>query len=90
MKQLYQTTQFGKDVKRVKRRGKDLLKLKFVVKKLAKGEVLEAKFKDHPLIGRWNGCRDCHIEPDWLLIYCTDEKILGLERTGSHSDLFKS
>lgn len=89
MKKLSQTTQFAKDVKRMQKRGKDLEKLKAVVKKLAERDPLDAKHNDHPLIGPWKNCRDCHIEPDWVLIYHTDAHILRLERTGTHIDLFK-
>ena len=89
MKQLSQTTQFSKDVKRMKKRGKDIDKLKEVVKKLANGISLNPGYRDHPLTGKWKNSRDCHIEPDWVLIYTTDEQSLRLERTGSHSDLFK-
>jgi len=89
MKNLSQTTQFTKDVKRMSKRGKDLEKLKAVVKKLAQGESLAAKHRDHPLVGPWKNCRDCHIEPDWVLIYSVDTHNLRLERTGTHSDLFE-
>lgn len=73
----------------MRRRGKDLDKLKAVVHKLANNEVLDPSHRDHPLTGDWKNCRDCHIESDWLLIYSVDEKILHVERTGSHSDLFR-
>ena len=89
MKRLSQTTQFAKDVKRMRKRGKDLEKLKAIVRKLVEYEPLEARHKDHPLAGHWKNCRDCHIEPDWILIYSADEEYLRLERTGTHSDLFK-
>ena len=89
MKQLSQTTQFARDVKRMRKRGKDLEKLKAIVKKLAKDESLDPKHRDHPLSGPWRDCRDCHIEPDWVLIYSTSPHKLRLERTGTHSDLFK-
>lgn len=89
MKQLSQTKQFGRDVKRMKKRGKDLSKLCEIVRDLAEGKILPLKHNDHPLIGTWKPSRDCHIEPDWLLIYTADDKALKLERTGSHSDLFE-
>jgi mRNA interferase YafQ len=89
MKQVAQTKQFYRDIKRMKKRGKDLSKLKNIVKKLAQGKTLLPKNKDHALVGSWKPSRDCHIEPDWLLIYTTDDDFLRLERTGSHSDLFK-
>jgi len=89
MKRVSQTTQFARDVKRMRKRGKDLEKLKVLVTKLAKIEPLDPKHRDHPLIGPWKNCRDCHVEPDWILIYSADPHSLHLERTGSHSDLFK-
>ena len=89
MKSVSQTTQFARDVKLMRKRGKDLAKLKEVVEKLAAGAPLPQKYKDHPLIGPWRPSRDCHIEPDWILIYTTDTESLRLERTGSHSDLFR-
>ena len=88
MKQLSQTKQFSKDLKRVTKRGKDLDKLKVIVRNLAEGKALDPKHRDHPLIGEWRGSRDCHIESDWLLLYTTDDNELRLERTGTHSDLF--
>jgi mRNA interferase YafQ len=83
-----QTTQFRKDTRRLGKRGKDLSRLRGVVDLLLAGSVLPDRLRDHPLSGDWKGWRDCHIEPDWLLIYklLSDELILG--RTGSHSDLF--
>ncbi len=89
MKKPIQTTQFLRDVKRMRKRGKDLAKLELVVRQLASGRALEEKYKDHPLSGIWNDSRDCHIEPDWILIYSTDVEFLRLERTGTHSDLFR-
>jgi mRNA interferase YafQ len=89
MKQISQTKQFGRDVKRMKKRGKDLTKLREIVRNLTLGKTLPPKCKDHPLVGAWKPSRDCHIEPDWLLIYTVDDESLRLERTGSHSDLFK-
>lgn len=83
-----QTSRFKEDLKRQVKRGKDLGKLKEVVGWLVEGEPLPTKNQDHALTGNWTGWRDCHLEPDWLLIYklLPDELILG--RTGSHSDLF--
>ena len=86
---LHYTTQFKKDYKRLKKQKKDLSKLRFVIEKLASGQLLEPKHKDHQLSGSWKGHRDCHIEPDWLLIYRVSAEDLYLERTGSHSALFK-
>lgn len=73
----------------MKKRGKDIKKLQTVVNKLANNETLHPKYRDHSLMGEWKPCRNCHVEPDWLLVYYSDSNILRLERTGSHSDLFK-
>jgi len=86
---LIYTTQFKKDYKRIKRQEKNVVLLENVIKKLLKKEQLEPKYKDHKLTGRWKSFRDCHIEPDWILIYQLTEDTLILERTGSHSDLFR-
>lgn len=84
------TTQFKKDLKLAKKQGKDIDRLFDVIEKLANGEVLEDKYRDHDLTGNYKGCRECHVEPDWLLIYEIDNGILVLMlyRIGSHSDLF--
>lgn len=84
------TTKFQKDLKRAQQRGYDISLLTEVIRKLAAGEPLPAKNKDHPLSGDYTGCRECHITPDWLLIYETTDKelVLYLLRTGTHSDLF--
>ena len=89
MKRLSQTKQFSKDVKRVARRGKDLEKLRQIVLTLASDGTLDVRQRDHALTGEWKGSRDCHIEPDWILIYTSTETDLRLERTGTHSDLFR-
>lgn len=85
----YQTA-FKKDYKRIKRRGYDIKLLETVIGLLASGKELPVEYKDHPLIGDYVGCRECHITPDWLLIYEISQKelILYLTRTGTHSDLF--
>ena len=85
------TTKFQKDLKRVQKRGYDISLITDIIKKLANGEQLPEKNKDHALSGNFTGCRECHITPDWLLIYEIDngELILYLTRTGTHSDLFK-
>ena len=84
------TTKFQKDLKRIERRGYDISLITDIIKKLANGETLPEKNKDHGLSGNYMGCRECHITPDWLLIYeiVDDELILYLTRTGTHSDLF--
>lgn len=86
---IYYTTQFKRDYKRIKKQIKDLDKLKIIIEKLAAGRKLEPKYRDHQLSGNWKGHRDCHIESDWILIYRTEADELFLERTGSHSELFK-
>ena len=83
-----QTKQFKKDVKRMRKRGKDLEKVKAVIDLLVAEEPLPPKNRDHKLGGNWIGRRDCHIEPDWILIYKLTEDELLLERTGTHSDIF--
>lgn len=84
------TTKFQKDVKRAQHRGYDLSLLTAVIKTLAAGDPLPEKNRDHSLSGDYSGCRECHIAPDWLLIYelCDADLILYLTRTGTHSDLF--
>lgn len=82
---------FEKDLKRIKKSGNyNLEKLFEIVDKLSMGLVLEEKFRDHKLSGNYEGLRECHINPDWLLIYeiRDDELVLFLYRKGSHSDLF--
>ncbi len=85
---LSQTTQFAKDITRQVKRGKDPEKLAAAVKLLLEKKTLPAQYKDHPLRGEWKNRRDCHLEPDWILIYRISDEELRLERTGSHSDLF--
>jgi mRNA interferase YafQ len=89
MKKVSQTRQFSRDVDRMRKRGKNLEKLQAIVRLLAVGAPLPANNRDHPLLGQWQPSRDCHIEADWILIYTTDRDMLRLERTGTHSDLFK-
>ena len=85
------TNQFKKDLKLAQKQGKDTDKLFEVIEKLANGEKLDAKYRDHDLTGNYKGCRECHVEPDWLLIYevMGDVLVLMLYRVGSHSELFK-
>jgi len=83
------TTQFKKDVKRAEKRGKDLTELKAVLDLLIEGKPLPPEYKDHPLRGNFAGSRDCHIQPDWILIYTIVETHVRFERTGTHSDLFR-
>jgi mRNA interferase YafQ len=89
MKTIRRTSQFKRDVKRMQRQGRDLEKLKRVLEGLVKGEGLAPKYRDHILVGQYKGTRECHVEPDWLLIYELAESEIVLIRTGSHSDLFR-
>ena len=82
-------TAFKKDFKRLEKRGVDQEKLRRVIKLLLAEIPLEEQYRDHPLRGKFAGARDCHIEPDWVLIYAVVENELRLIRTGSHTDLFK-
>ena len=84
------TNKIQRNIKLMKKRGKDLEKLKTVLNLLQRGIELPAKYKDHALTGNYIGCRECHIEPDWLLVYeiINEEFIILLLTTGSHSDLF--
>lgn len=84
------TGQFKRDYKAALKRGCDPKKLQAVVEVLCRGEELPPKNRDHALVGDYHGCRECHIQPDWLLVYQVIEEalILRLIRTGTHSDLF--
>lgn len=85
------TNRFKKDLKLAKKQGKTLSKLLTVIELLANGETLDMKYRDHALTGDYSGTRECHIEPDWLLVYeiRNNVLILVLYRLGSHSELFK-
>ena len=89
MLDLVSTTQFRKDLKRIRKRGYRLARLDDVLQMLLREEPLPAKHRDHDLTGDYTGFRECHIEPDWLLIYAIDKGklILTASRTGTHSDL---
>ena len=89
MRVIRTTTQFKRDFKRQVKRAKDMALLKAVITQLAQGESIEQRFRDHPLAGGYQGSRECHLEPDWLLIYELTQDELILIRTGSHSDLFE-
>lgn len=86
------TINFKRQYRKLKKQGKDLNKLYEVIKRLANGEDLDSKYKDHKLVNvkKYMNCKECHIEPDWLLIYkiVDEELILVLFSTGSHSELF--
>lgn len=81
---------FKKDYKQAQKQGKNMLKLQKLIAQLANDEVLPESFRDHRLSGDYSGYSECHIEPDWLLIYKKEDeiKVLALARTGSHSNLF--
>ena len=86
------TSQFKKDYKRAQKRGLDMSELRTVLDKLCAGEALDERNRDHALAGNYVGFRECHIHPDWLLIYAIDgdRLILTAARTGTHSDLFSN
>lgn len=79
---------FKRDVRRAEKRGKDMAKLRVLLRLLIEGRSLPASYQDHPLKGNWKGYRDTHIEPDWVLIYRVAGNELRLARTGTHADLF--
>ncbi len=86
------TKSFNKDIRRIERSGShDIEKLKVVIRKLINGEPLEPRYKDHKLTGNYKGHRDCHIDPNWILIYRIDRvaQTITFIRTGSHADLFE-
>ena len=85
------TSRFKKDLKKAKKQGKDIEKLFDIIERIAKDETLNERYRDHSLAANYKGTRECHIDPDFLLIYEKIEEVLvfSLVRTGSHSDLFK-
>ena len=89
MRALRTTKQFDRDLRRAKRRGKTLDKLWEIVELLVRGEPLPSRCRRHRLSGQWNRLWECHIEPDWLLIWDEAEQTLTLIRTGTHADLFQ-
>lgn len=84
------TSQFKQDLKLAKKQGKDIEKLYALIEQLADGKAIAKKHRDHGLTGDYKGCRECHIEPDWLLVYeiYNEVLVLMLNRLGSHSELF--
>ncbi|WLE97558.1 MAG: type II toxin-antitoxin system YafQ family toxin [Candidatus Electrothrix communis] len=86
---IYYTTRFKRDFKRIRKKHKNLRKLQAVIELLVDEKTLDSRYKDHRLIGNWANHRECHIEPDWLLIYRITDNNLYIERTGSHAELFK-
>ena len=90
MLEIVPSNRFRKDLKLLRRRGCDMALLEEVIDRLAAGETLAPKYRDHQLTGDYDGFRECNIAPDWLLVYQIREKelLLLLSRTGTHSDLF--
>lgn len=84
------TAKFKKDYKLGKKRGLDIRLLEYIINELANQRQLEQKYQDHPLSGDYIGFRECHLQPDWLLVYLVEDNVLTLTlaRTGTHSDLF--
>lgn len=89
MRPVFYTRQFFRDVKRMQKRGKDLEKLKNIVRTLVSGAALDPIHRDHKLSGVFRDRRECHIESNWLLIYKLQGNQIVFERTGTHSDLFR-
>lgn len=89
MRTIVRSAAFKKDFKRLQKRGLDMRQLQEIIAALASGQALEHRYKDHSLKGTYARFRECHITPDWLLIYTLAVDELGLARTGSHSDLFE-
>jgi len=83
------TAQFEKDVKRAKKRSYDMSKLGEVIRLLGQGDMEDRQYRDHPLKGKYEGLRECHLSPDWLLIYHSSLEQVLLVRTGTHADLFR-
>ena len=88
MREVIWHSAFKKDFKLTEKRGKDTQKLSDIIDELKLGQALPKKNKNHKLKGNYAGCWECHVEPDWLLIYKIDPEELILMRTGTHSDLF--
>lgn len=89
MRVILRTSQFKQDYKRMMKRGRQSNEFRTVIEQIALGQQLAARHRDHELIGQYSGTRECHIEPDWLLIYELSEDELVLIRTGTHADLFE-
>ncbi len=88
MRTFSRTSQFKRDVKLAGKRGRKLDKLREIIDLLIDGAELPQRYRDHPLRGNFAGSRDCHVEPDWILIYTIEGNHVRFERTGTHSDLF--
>jgi mRNA interferase YafQ len=82
------TGKFRKELRLMEKRGKDSRKIGEIIHELLHKEPLERKHRDHTLVGNYVGCRECHVEPDWLLIYTLGDDWIRFERTGTHADLF--
>jgi mRNA interferase YafQ len=89
IRRLFTTSAFERDLRRMKRQRKDLARIEVIVEVLRANEILPPRCRVHPLRGEWKGHWDCHIEPDWVLIYKIVPGALILVRTGSHSELFR-
>ena len=83
------THRFDKDIKRMRKQGKHLEKIKIIIRSLSEEGSLDPIHRDHKLIGNWQGRRECYIESDWRLIYKKEKDCIIFERTGTHSDLFR-
>lgn len=90
MKAVKRTKQFKKDIRLMQKQGKDFGVLKHVIGSLIRGGKLEDRYYDHRLRGDYRDFRECHLEPDWLLIYEASDEVITLRRTGSHAELFKT
>ena len=88
MRNPVRSSQFKKDLKKARRQGKDLNELQAVILALAEGRPLEERLRDHELTGNWRGYRECHVNPDWLLVYKVAGNELKLARIGSHAEIF--
>ena len=91
MYKVYSTNTFKKDIIKAKKSGLNINELNSVIKSIANNEILDTKYKDHALKGNWIGYKECHIRPDWILVYriVNEKLLLVLQRTGTHSELFK-
>ncbi|NCP15866.1 type II toxin-antitoxin system YafQ family toxin [bacterium] len=89
MRKVTITSQFEKDVERARKRNYDRCKLSAVIRLLGQGNLENRQYRDHPLKGKYNGLRECHLTPDWLLIYQSFTDHVILVRTGTHADLFR-
>lgn len=90
MRELIYTSQFRRELRRARRRGQDLSKIGAITDKLLAGEPLEPRHRPHQLTGNWYPAWECHIEPNWLLVWLEDAAAITLMRTGTHSDIFGS